>query len=731
VSIRVSGQFHSALYSTLIYGADFVMKTIVINSRDLYSMANFYKDCPVRWRAIRPRTSVTGYPILPNGTRWVQSMIQLCSSKHKLCPSAKESLLPKRTLSVRRLPDGETSVKIQENKERKGRYNALSHCWGSSQTCTTTSRMLEAYKNGIPWTKLPNTFRDAIIFSLDLGIDQIWIDALCIVQDDARDWDIESSKMADIYQNAFVTLAATTSSNGDGGCFSINHRPVREVELSDNRGLVGGSSITVRQKLKHWTFTVTNTSVQPYPLLSRGWVFQERYLSPRVLHFCKEEMVWECIEETTCECGGISKVRDPYERFLLAGKANVESNPKTRPAMLDKDKIVSSIKEVDPSPKACKLRATETDLRDKHAGSTNYSPSSSKLGRQMTRKLKGLKSRFLRSNAPREDRLRSSEIELGSASCSTKPAFARTVATNADTQMETETSETGQSVESSKQTISQAWHTIVEQYSVLKLSIETDRLPALSGLAMRASSLLGQYFCGLWSDTLRLDLLWRVPMLEQGSRRPAKYIGPSWSWVSVNGCVRYWQDLDQDLEENETIRRLESHSSNLDNWFERGEAEGYLLQIFPLKSILQKKADSLRLGCTVYPVGENSFGEVSSGSLEITGHLQSAKLRYMYYRSGFNSGLTHDPLKYQLVIDAFNLELSFFADYVLSEGPDRLPEGMALHLLLMHPYLCLVLRRKSSYQFERIGIVKVPGNVLFLYRLDWMLNSMQTDIEIV
>lgn len=121
--------------------------------------------------------------------------------------------------------------------------------------------------------------------------------------------------MASIYQNAFVTLAATTSSSGSEGCFSMHHKPVREHKLY--HGASKTEALSVREKLKHWPVSPTKVSTQLYPLLSRGWAFQERYLSPRVLHFCQQELVWECREETVCECGGISTTRNSHERLLL------------------------------------------------------------------------------------------------------------------------------------------------------------------------------------------------------------------------------------------------------------------------------------------------------------------------------------------------------------------------------------------------------------------------------
>jgi hypothetical protein len=93
--------------------------------------------------------------------------------------------------------------------------------------------------------------------------------------------------MADIYQNSYITLAATASKDDMGGLYPDTHTAVTaEYELYTN-GLTG---IRVRKKVRHWTWPPTKASSELYPLLSRGWAFQERILSPRTLHFCKKRI---------------------------------------------------------------------------------------------------------------------------------------------------------------------------------------------------------------------------------------------------------------------------------------------------------------------------------------------------------------------------------------------------------------------------------------------------------
>ncbi|KAJ3536037.1 hypothetical protein NM208_g6892 [Fusarium decemcellulare] len=90
----------------------------------------------------------------------------------------------------------------------KGHYVALSHRWGGQMTFKTTKNTLNQRLRGFALTELPRTFQDAVLVARALDIKFIWIDCLCIVQDDHRDWLQQSSKMGTIYRNAAYTIAA-------------------------------------------------------------------------------------------------------------------------------------------------------------------------------------------------------------------------------------------------------------------------------------------------------------------------------------------------------------------------------------------------------------------------------------------------------------------------------------------------------------------------------------------
>jgi hypothetical protein len=181
-----------------------------------------------------------------------------------------------------------------------GSYACLSHCWGSvghgSAILRTTRTTLAAYKEAIPLESLPRTFHEAIQFTRALGIPYLWIDSLCIIQDDKLDWEKEAAAMADIYMNCYVSLAASLSSDSEGGLFAkpdVGICQVGVVRRSDS----SSCPLYMREAPEH------DVEDMCYPLATRGWVVQETLLSPRTFSFVGTEIIFECQQGVQCECG--------------------------------------------------------------------------------------------------------------------------------------------------------------------------------------------------------------------------------------------------------------------------------------------------------------------------------------------------------------------------------------------------------------------------------------------
>lgn len=116
--------------------------------------------------------------------------------------------LPKRLIDVGK-EGSDILPRLHETRiNESAQYVALSYCWGGKHGSITTKETLESHIQELPLEKLSKTIVDAITITRGLGIRYLWVDALCIVQDNLDDMISQINAMGSIYQNA--TLAATT-----------------------------------------------------------------------------------------------------------------------------------------------------------------------------------------------------------------------------------------------------------------------------------------------------------------------------------------------------------------------------------------------------------------------------------------------------------------------------------------------------------------------------------------
>jgi hypothetical protein len=188
----------------------------------------------------------------------------------------------------------------------------LSHCWGKvvsdeHKLANLTSNNIEAYKKGIQLKTLPKTFRDPLKFAAQLsGVEFVWIDSLCIKQGDTEDWLKQSAHMDKVYEKSFLNISATAASHSGEGLFgSCKAESLLGYEVILNiEGLSAATSGDEQHNVR--TCTITDLSywtnhVNGGPVNGRGWVFQERLMASRVLHFCHDRVAWECRNFQTIE----------------------------------------------------------------------------------------------------------------------------------------------------------------------------------------------------------------------------------------------------------------------------------------------------------------------------------------------------------------------------------------------------------------------------------------------
>jgi hypothetical protein len=137
--------------------------------------------------------------------------------------------------------------------------------------------------------------------------------------------------MAEVYLNSLLTLAATASLDGSGGCL-FPRSPINVGLGNTGTDLSTGEKIRPRTVIPEVTDVFVRRPVRyghdnirmkrgdveiGAPLLNRAWVYQETVLSPRTVHFHSEELIWEFREDVSCECGYFKFPEVPKEIYSM------------------------------------------------------------------------------------------------------------------------------------------------------------------------------------------------------------------------------------------------------------------------------------------------------------------------------------------------------------------------------------------------------------------------------
>ncbi|CAI6091593.1 unnamed protein product [Clonostachys chloroleuca] len=259
----------------------------------------------------------------PDAMALIREWFSGCRSRHGECcrrtvsrqviPEDELHVLPSRVIDVG-LDNPNQDPHLVENQDKTvGQWVALSHCWGKEKNhpLKTTRRTLALHLKAIPMSSMPKTFRDAVAVCRSLGQRFLWIDSLCIVQDDEDEWEKESQLMGTVYEHAVLTLAASDAIDSTRGLFL--ERPYADIRFpSIQLLLLTAESDTGRQTALgsysvgiDWRQEPFMIHLHPHwtPLARRGWCTQELILSRRVVHFLREGMLWVCRDKAEDENG--------------------------------------------------------------------------------------------------------------------------------------------------------------------------------------------------------------------------------------------------------------------------------------------------------------------------------------------------------------------------------------------------------------------------------------------
>ena len=226
-------------------------------------------------------------------SRWLRE----CVECYRRCQERKEyEKLPRRLLYLGELDEANFhGIRLVHTYGRALNHCTLSYCWGSDADNfgLTTSENLLACEKVLDARNLPETIRDAVTICKRLKLSYLWVDSLCIVQDNAEDWRLEASIMNHIYGNALITLIAVSSQNANEGLLYSRWYA--------NRGFLYPSE--PENILKHpsklvddpWIDIDKRTSqVLQARIFTRAWTLQEEYMSPRILFWTSNGLVGSC-----------------------------------------------------------------------------------------------------------------------------------------------------------------------------------------------------------------------------------------------------------------------------------------------------------------------------------------------------------------------------------------------------------------------------------------------------
>ncbi|KAH8723422.1 heterokaryon incompatibility protein-domain-containing protein [Phaeosphaeriaceae sp. PMI808] len=193
--------------------------------------------------------------------------------------------MPTRVLDLSNYP----KLKVLKTGDTYEPYCALSYRWPHSpdHAVCLTSNTHSQFSEEIDCDGLPETIKAACILAHQIGVRNLWVDALCIIQGPGGDWLEESHKMATVYRNALFTIAVVDDvSIGD-----ILTKPI----VTEGDRHEAESRKQARASRRYLCDKRQSDYREQGNLDTRAWAFQERHLSPRVVSLTNTGLYWDCL----------------------------------------------------------------------------------------------------------------------------------------------------------------------------------------------------------------------------------------------------------------------------------------------------------------------------------------------------------------------------------------------------------------------------------------------------
>ncbi|OAR02778.1 hypothetical protein LLEC1_07878 [Akanthomyces lecanii] len=258
-----------------------------------------WKDEPLA-RTIRGRPVKT--TIDPSVLERVRRCVAHCDHEHHSCAQRPPGPAPKRLLDLHfsKTEKQNTIQLVALDNESREKYAALSYASESGISRLAPDELVDGAK--IPIESLPKTFQDAILVTRTLGLQYLWIDALCIPGSVAT-WQRWSAQAGAVYANATVTISATGAKNALNGLLFPRAEPKHVCIPYKASNGTAGSVLAATLPLVKEVICSRYMEMRDEPISTGVWSFQERVLSQRVIHFASDQIYIECAREFVSEDG--------------------------------------------------------------------------------------------------------------------------------------------------------------------------------------------------------------------------------------------------------------------------------------------------------------------------------------------------------------------------------------------------------------------------------------------